>query len=106
MTTKKEAKELIKSWCKVQGMECLGIRHIDRQAYVIGKAAASCLIVQRSPLEAEKHLLLDTFLYPFDIIRTFDRSLKAGDFCITGYIRSKHCGDTIAIPFIKKQEVK
>ena len=102
--TKREAKNEIRRWyAKTVGKPIINISHLSRQGYVVGHAASGCLIVARCWTESEPQMKEWTRKYPLDIIRLFDESLKAGDWCITAYVRREGCGELIAIPIPFKQ---
>jgi hypothetical protein len=101
MSTKleKESTLAIQEWCKKQKMKLTSKpRHIHPRAYVVGYAASSCLIVAICWADSEPQTKVWNKKYPLEIIRNFDHSLKAGDWCITAYVSTFHCGESIAIP--------
>jgi len=101
MTTKleKESVLAVQEWCKKQKMKLTSKpRHIHPRSYVVGYAASSCLIVARCWADSEPQTKVWNKKYPLEIIRNFDHSLKAGDWCITAYVSTFHCGESIAIP--------
>jgi hypothetical protein len=88
MTTKqhREAIVAIQAWCKKNKLILKGKpRHVHPRAYVVGYAASKCLIVSCCWTDSEPHLRQHDKLYPLSVINEFDNSLKAGDWCITGY---------------------
>ncbi len=105
MTTKRhrEAISALEAWCKKNKLALKGKpRHVHPRAYVVGYAASSCLIVSRCWTDSEPHLREHDKLYPLSMINEFDHSLKAGDWCITGYgsFEGRGCW-SIAIPVPK-----
>lgn len=105
MTTKleKESMLAVQQWCKKEKMKLISKpRHIHSRVYVVGYAASSCLIVARCWADSEPQTKEWNKKYPLDIIRKFDHSLKAGDWCITAYVSTLGCGESIAIP-LKEQ---
>ena len=63
-----------------------GVRHIRPTSRVVGYAAPMCLVVETPWLEAEPHMREQTREYPLEIVREFDPSLRAGDWCIVAYV--------------------
>ena len=108
MTTKrhKEAVAAIQAWCKKNKMKLIKKpRHVYPRAYVVGYAAPKCLIVSKCWTDSEPHLREHTKLYPLGTINNFDDSLKAGDWCIVGYVSVEHLGSwPIAIQVTKDAE--
>jgi len=101
MTTKleKESALAVQHWCKKQKIKLTSKpRHIHPRTYVVGYAASSCLVVARCWADSEPQTKEWNKKYPLDIIRKFDHSLKAGDWCITAYVSTVGCGESIAIP--------
>jgi hypothetical protein len=106
MTTKlkKESLLAVQDWCKKQKMELVTKpRHVHPRSYIVGLAAPRCLIVARCWADSEHQTQKWNKDYPLQIIHTFDKSLKAGDWCITAYISTATIGEPIAIP-IKGQK--
>jgi hypothetical protein len=106
MTTKleKESALAIQDWCKKQKIELVTKpRHVHPRSYVVGLAAPLCLIVARCWTDSEQQTQKWNKDYPLQIIHNFDKSLKAGDWCITAYVSTTTSGEPIAIP-IKGQK--
>ncbi len=105
MTTKleKESVLAVEDWCKKQKikLECKP-NHVHPRSYVIGLAAPKGLIVARCWADSEPHLKEWDEKYPLQVIHNFDKSLKAGDWCITAYVITKTSGESIAIPIKEK----
>ena len=105
MTTKlnKEAVVALEAWCKAQKMKLIGKpRHVHPRCYVVGYAAPACLIVARNWTDAEPHQKEWEKQYPLHIVRKFDTSLKAGDWCIVGYVSTFGIGEPVAIQIPKE----
>jgi hypothetical protein len=105
MTTKrhKEAVAAIQAWCKTRKLKLTQKpRHVHPRAYVVGYASSKCLIVSRCWTDSEPHLRQHDKMYPLSVINEFDETLKAGDWCITGYGSFEHRGGwPVAIPVPK-----
>lgn len=109
MTTKqhREAAAAIQAWIKKQKDLVLEgkLRHVHPRAYVIGHAAPGCLIVTRCWADSEPHQRDWDRQYPLQSIHMFDRSLKAGDWCMTAYGCFKHRGGwPVAVPIPQDTE--
>ena len=105
MTTKLEKQSVlaVQEWCKKEKIKLISKpRHIHPRTYVVGYAASSCLIVARCWADSESQTKEWDKKYPLDVIRKFDHSLKAGDWCITAYVSTVGYGETIAIPLKEK----
>ena len=101
MTTKqqREASIAVQEWCKKQKIQLNSkLRHIHPRSYVVGHAASACLIVARCWADSEPHTKAWNKQYPLQIVHKFDKSLKAGDWCITAYVSTTGSGEPIAIP--------
>ncbi len=106
MTTKlqREAAEAIKAWCKKRKLKLTAPpRHVHARSYVVGYAAPKCLIVAACWADSEEHLQAFDKANPLQTVHTFDESLKAGDWCITGYICANGRQEDVAIPLEDKQ---
>lgn len=106
MTTKlkKESVLAVQDWCKKQKINLeQKPAHVHPRSYVVGLAAPNCLVVARCWADSEPHIKEWDKEYPLQIIYNFDKSLKAGDWCITAYVSTKTIGEPIAIP-IKGQK--
>ncbi len=106
MTTKLEKESLlaVQDWCKKQKMELVAKpRHVHPRSYVVGLAAPLCLIVTRCWADSEPQAKAWNKNYPLQIVHNFDKSLKAGDWCITAYVSTQTSGEPVAIP-IKGQK--
>ena len=105
MSTKLEKESLlaIQQWCKKQKMELIKKpRHLHSRSYVVGYAAPYCLIVSNCWADSEPQTKDWNKKYPLEIIRRFDESLKAGDWCITAYVSTIHSSEFVAIPIKEK----
>jgi hypothetical protein len=101
MTTKLQADSIkaVESWCKQQGLELeKKPRHVHPRAYVVGYAAQCCLVVSTCWAESEPQVREKDRKYPLTLVRTFDHSLKAGDWCITAYVSYPGVGEPVAVP--------
>jgi hypothetical protein len=92
-------KQLIKDWCIKHNIKVKRIRHIHKHAYVIGYAAPLCLVVATCWMESEPQCKEFDKVNPLNTLHTFDKTLKPGDWCITGYICTEGRQETIAIPY-------
>lgn len=77
-----------------------GIRHIHARAYVVGHAAPGCLVVATPWVDSEPQCRDFDKGNPLGIIRRFDQSLKAGDWCATAYVSAPGIGERVAIPVV------
>ena len=105
MSTKleKESVLAIQDWCKKQKMKLISKpRHVHPRAYVVGHAASSCLIVARCWAYSEPQKKEWDKKYPLQVVRKFDDSLKAGDWCITAYVSTTGSGEPVAISIKEK----
>ena len=94
------ARQLIGQWCAKQKIKLLcKPNHLHTRATVIGYAAPLSLVVSKPWIDAEPQVQKFDKDYPLDVIRTFDKSLKAGDTCITAYVCTEGRQETIAIPW-------
>jgi hypothetical protein len=75
-----------------------GVRHIYPRCYVLSRAAASCLLVACPPQDGEPHIKkMNKVGDNGTIIRCFDDSLKAGDWCSVAYVSSAASGESVAV---------
>jgi hypothetical protein len=97
---KKKAKEIIRLWRKknVDKREVKSFSHWQFRSYVIGYAASGCLITTSCWVDSEPLVRKDNKKHPLNLIRLFDDSLKAGDWCFTCYIVVDGCQEGIALP--------
>ncbi len=107
MTTKlyKEAVAAVEAWCKKKNWKLINKpRHVHPQAYVVGHAASSCLIVSKCWADSEPQTREWNKKYPLELVREFDDSLRAGDWCIVAYVSTVSFGQPVAIPIKVKEE--
>lgn len=100
MTTKlhKETVQAVILWCKKNKITLSEKpRHVHPRAYVLGYAAPSCLIVASCWADSEPQTREFDKKYPLTTVRTFDPSLKAGDWCITAYVTTVGRSEHVAI---------
>src|SRR5574343_181065 len=97
---KKQAKEIIRKWRlkNVDKRTIKSFRHWQFRSFVIGKCAPSCLIVTKCWIDSEPQVKDFHKESPFNLIRLFDDSLRAGDWCFTCYISVDGCQEEIALP--------
>lgn len=92
----------IRKWCRGRKLKLTGApRHIQPRAYVIGYAAPSCLIVAIPWVDSEPQCRAFDKNNPLKTVRTFDDTLKPGDWCSTAYVCYRGIGETVAIPVVK-----
>lgn len=96
---RRQARQLILNWCDSEAIEVKGIRHIHPVCYVVGLAAPRCLIVSRPWVHSEEHLQQFDRENPLTTVHTFDDRLKAGDWCVTGYVTTRVSGEVVAVAF-------
>lgn len=94
---KQQAKAAIKQWCRDNGIKADRVDHIHPRAYVVGYAAAQCLIVSFPWQDSEPHLREIDRKNPLHIVYRFDKTLKAGDWCCTGYVINAVSGESVAV---------
>ena len=93
----KVAKAVTK-WIRSQKRKVVGApRHIHPRAYVVGYAAPLCLIVAEPWVDSEPQCRAFKKANPFVMLHTFDRTLKAGDWCSTAYVCHGGIQETVAI---------
>lgn len=105
MSTKlhRDSVAAVKAWCSKEGLKLTKPpRHVHPRTYVIGQAAPLCLIVAPCWADSEKHMQQWDKENTLATVRTFDPSLKAGDWCITAYVCRDGCQETVAIPIGSK----
>lgn len=104
---KDEIKQIILKWLKknITRKDIKDIRHIYSMSYVIGYAAPGCIVVSNCWCQSEPQNQDFTRTSPLDVIRTFDNSLKPGDWCISAYVIYETMTDTVAvpIPYVEKK---
>jgi hypothetical protein len=100
--SKKARKEAVTKWYERQhrGKAVLSVSHINF-GYVIGYAAPGCLIVAVPWMTAEPLVREWDRDNPLKIFHTFDPALRAGDWCISAYVRREGCGEPVAISIPK-----
>lgn len=102
MMKKKEIKTAILNWCvKNDIREISRISHLSSHCFVVGYAAPRCLIVANPWMDSEPQVALFDKENPFTLVRQFDKSLRANDWCITAYVCSLSGQENIAIPIPK-----
>lgn len=94
-----EARKLIDAWLVEQKIKRTGrLRHVFPRCQVLGYAASGCIVISVPWIDSEKLVRDWDQKYPLDIIRTFDKSLKAGDWCAAAYVcRADGCQETVAV---------
>ena len=97
---KKCRKELM-AYVKEHEGDVESVSHVHPRAFVVGRAAACCLVVAYPHLDStplilsmNKGILKDDGL---NIIRMFDPELTQGDWCTIGYVCRYGCQETVAI---------
>ena len=102
--SKREAVEIVRRWCARNKKTPLlsRPRHLQRHAVVVGYAAPRCLVVRCESREAEKHMREWVAANPLDTIHCFDPMLREGDPCITAYVSTEGCGESVAVPLPRK----
>jgi len=95
-------------WIVRPGSPIRGVRHVHPRAYIIAKPAPKCIVVAKPWMDSEPQVREIDRLHGTDIIHDFDESLKAGDWCATGYVSTPTSGWTcaIALPLAAKSKPK
>jgi hypothetical protein len=97
----RECANAVTAWCEGQGRNwrlTSRPRHVHPRAYVVGYAAPLAIVVAQPWMDSEPQVRDYTRRNPLTIVRNFDRSLKAGDWCITAYVCRDGSQETVAIP--------
>jgi hypothetical protein len=106
MATKQylEAVRAVEAWCEKNKIKLISKpRHVFARAYVVGQAAPQCLVVAQCWADKERYPKVMDSLFGrrqngLNNVHLFDKSLQAGDWCITAYISTSGCGQPVAIP--------
>ena len=106
MATKQylEAVKAVESWCAKNKIKLISKpRHVFPRSYVIGHAAVQCLVVaecwaDKEPGPATVDKLFGRRQNALNLVHVFDKSLQAGDWCITAYVSTIGSGQPVAIP--------
>ena len=90
-----EARQLIGKWLAKNKIKLVRkMRHVHPRCYVVGHAAPLCLIVASPWMDSEPQCKAFNAPNPLNMVHTFDKNLKAGDWCAVAYIsvsgRSEH----------------
>lgn len=99
-----EAVAAVEAWCKANKIKLIcKPRHVFARTYVIGQAAPQCLVVaqcwaDKEPGPAAMDKLFGRRQNCLSTVHVFDKSLQAGDWCITAYVSTTGSGQPIAIP--------
>lgn len=93
----------IRKWCAERDMKLTTKpRHVHPRAYVLGYAAPQCLVIASPWMDSEPHLREFDKRNPLTTVNCFDPSLRAGDWCMTAYVRREGVGEQVAIPIEEK----
>ena len=88
-------------WCKARELRLTEKpTHIHARAYVVGRAAPSCLIVAVPWVDSAPQCQKFNRENPLGLVYQFDESLQAGDWCTTAYIVHAGGGESVAIPVV------
>lgn len=91
----------VKAWCQSENIELIEQpRHVYPRAYVVGYASASCLVVAVPWVDSEPQCQELDKANPLTAVYTFDKTLKAGDWCSLAYLCTAVYGGTVAIPVV------
>ena len=99
-----EAIAAVKAWCKENDIVVIGsLRHVNARAYVVGQAAAHCLVVaecwaDKEPQARQMEKLLGRRENALKQCHHFDRTLQAGDWCMTAYVVTHGWSGPVAVP--------
>lgn len=97
----RKAKSVVAQWVQAnqRGVQVIGIRHIYPRALVVGHLGPRALVVARPWQDSEPQCREWDRQYPLDVIHdNFDKSLKAGDWCIVAYVSTDTSGLHYAVP--------
>ena len=90
----KAVKKAVKNWCKENNIKVTSVSHIYPRAYVLCKAASSCLYVSKPLIDAEPRIVEIQKVMNSDngdSVRLFDESLITGSWCSVAYVTTA-CG--------------
>lgn len=96
----KRATTAIREWCAKNGKPAESIKHVHPRAYVVGHAAPLCLIVAAPWADSEPQCQAFDKANPMATVHRFDKSLKAGMWCTTGYVIGGGIQEPVAIPVV------
>lgn len=97
-----EARQLIGTWLEKNKIKLISkMRHVHPRAYVVGYAAARCLIVAVPWLDSEPQCADEDKKHPLTTIHTFDEKLKPGDWCATAYVCTSGVQEPVAVGWAK-----
>lgn len=105
MASKREAKAAIGAWFERVNKrhKVVSVSHVNI-GYVVGYAAPLCIVVAVPWMTAEPQMKEFTRENPLNIYRDFDKKLRPGDWCLTGYVSTETCGFPVAIPMLAERE--
>ena len=97
-----EARQLIGNWLAKNKVKLISkLRHVHPRCYVIGYAAPMCLIVAKSWKDSEPQCAEFDKENPIETLHTFDKTLKAGDWCAVAYYCTTGKQEHVAVGWTK-----